>query len=72
MEAEKQAPDIYQWVLNIILSCTEEFHFSAVDSLIQLFNTKYNDKDLYMELLLQREIRYNQINGIIPPKYENG
>ena len=72
MEAEKQAPEIYQWVLNIILSSTEEFHFMIVDRLIELFYTKYNDKDLYMELLLQREIRYNQINGIIPPKYENG
>lgn len=72
MTIEAQPHNIQQWIFNIIASCSEDFHFSAVDSLIELFKVKYGEVTEYDELLLQREIKWNQIKGIIPPKYENG
>lgn len=62
--------DIYNWIVNIIDSCTEDFHFSAVDSLIKLYHSKFGDGQLYDELMLKREVRWNQINGIIPPNLQ--
>lgn len=72
MTNESQPLKIQKWIFNIIASCSEDFHFSAVDSLIELFKLKYGQGAEYDELTLQREVRWNQINGIIPPKYENG
>jgi hypothetical protein len=62
--------EIFDWITNIIDSCSEDFHFSAVDALIKLFASKFGEGELYDDLTLKREIRWNQINGIIPPNLQ--
>jgi hypothetical protein len=60
--------DIFNWILAIINSCTDDFHFEAVDKLIEIFFTKFNDDALTDELKTMRAIKWNDIHGIIEPK----
>lgn len=57
--------ETYNWILNIIDSCNNDFHFEAIDKLIELFKLRVNDDVLYTCLQHIREIRWNNIHSII-------
>lgn len=59
--------EIFEWISNIINSCTNDFHFEACDRLIELFKEKEKDENLYTELLLKRSLKWNEIHSIIDP-----
>lgn len=59
--------DKFNWIMNIIESCTDDFHFEAVDKLIELYFEKTKDKDLDFQLKMKRAEKWNQIHSIIAP-----
>lgn len=57
--------EIHDWIVKIIQSSNNTFHFEAVDKLIILFTEKFQDLDLSLELSKKREIRWNEIHDIL-------
>jgi hypothetical protein len=55
----------YNWISNIINTCNNQFHFEAVDKLIELFYQKYADGNLRTELDIQRNNKWNEIHNIL-------
>ena len=53
------------WIVAIIKSCNNTFHFEAVDKLINLYHDKYGKGSLTMELLEVRKIQYEEIHNIL-------
>jgi hypothetical protein len=45
---------IHNWLLKIIETCNNDFHFEAVDKLIELFYEKEKDESLTDELKIAR------------------
>jgi hypothetical protein len=60
--------DIHQWISSIINSCTDDFHFEGVDKLIEIFNEKFKNESLTIDLQTQRAIKWNDIHAIVQPK----
>jgi hypothetical protein len=56
---------IYEWIVNIINSCRDDFHFEAVDNLIELFLEREKDEDLYLQLKGLRKNKWNEIHYIL-------
>jgi hypothetical protein len=56
---------IYTWILKIIDTCSNDFHFEAVDKLIELFNEKEKDESLTDDLKLARIQKWNEIHTIL-------
>ena len=56
---------IYDWIKRIIETCTNNFHFEAVDRLIELFYEKYQDEKRRTELEHLRTIKWNEIHNIL-------
>lgn len=62
----KEAQHSYNWVIAIIDSCNNDFHFSVVDKMIELFKLKYPaDIKLHIEIDLLRVRHWNKIHGIL-------
>ncbi len=55
----------YNWLINIIDSCTNSFHFDGVDVLIQLFHAKHNNAPLTECLTGQRILHFNNVHSIL-------
>lgn len=57
----------YDWIIKVLGTCTNTFHFSCIDNLIDLYNTKHTDcgKELSIQLLYEREIKYKLVHGIL-------
>ena len=53
----------FEWIKNIIDSCTDDFHFDSVDRLIDLFSEKLEKKDsndvMISELRAYRTWKWN-------------
>ena len=56
---------IYEWITRIIETCNNDFHFEAIDRLIELFYEKYQDEKRKLELEHLRTIKWNEIHGIL-------
>jgi hypothetical protein len=56
---------IYNWLLKIIETCNNDFHFEAVDKLIELFYEKEKDESLVDDLKLARIKKWNEIHLIL-------
>jgi hypothetical protein len=56
---------IYNWLLKIIETCNNDFHFEGVDKLIELFYEKEKDESLTDELKLARISKWNEIHHIL-------
>lgn len=61
MEAEKSKA----WIMGIIKSCNNSFHFEGADKLIEFYHTKYKLSGPYMELLQARTEQWNLIHQIL-------
>lgn len=57
----------YYWIVNIIESCRDDFQFSCVDKLIDLYFDKYKDENTKIELMFLRATKWNAIHDIIEP-----
>lgn len=56
---------IYNWLLKIIETCNNDFHFEAVDKLIELFYEKEKDESLTDSLKLARADKWKEIHHIL-------
>lgn len=56
---------LYNWIMNIIDSCNNDFHFEAADKLIELFEQRVKNQDLVICLKQQRERHWNSIHSIL-------
>lgn len=54
-----------EWIVTIIKSCHNTFHFDAVDKLINLYHDKYKKGSVTMELLEARKIQYEHVHTIL-------
>ena len=56
---------IFDWVAKIITSCTDDFHFEAVDRLIELYFEREKDESKQTELKLLKKIKWDEIHDIL-------
>jgi len=56
---------IYEWITRIIETCNNDFHFEAIDKLIDLFYEKYQDEKRKIELEQLRTKKWNEIHSIL-------
>jgi hypothetical protein len=57
--------ELFEWVAKIIDTCTNDFHFSAIDKLIELFYEVEKNESQKDELTFLREQKWNKIHGIL-------
>ena len=57
--------NIYDWIISIIETCNNDFHFEAVDKLIELFYEKHLDGEMRTELNILRQNKWNEIHSIL-------
>jgi len=57
--------NIYDWIVRIIDTCNSDFHFEAVDRLIDLFYEKYQDEKIKIKLEHLRVIKWKEIHTIL-------
>ncbi len=57
--------DIFDWIKNIINSCTDTFHFEGVDRLIDLYYEKEKHMESFMELKKLRDDKWNEVHTIL-------
>jgi hypothetical protein len=55
----------FKWMVSIIDSCTNDFHFSCIDGLISLFKLKYTDDEQVNKLTEVRNNKWNSIHAIL-------
>lgn len=65
MEDKKQKA--YDWILRIIESCTDTFHFDAALELIRLFEEQFNEKGGTMsyELRKAKSEKFLKVHNIL-------
>ena len=56
---------IYDWVAKIISTCTHDFHFEAVDRLLELYYEREKDDVKLTELRMLKKIKWDEIHGIL-------
>ena len=57
--------ELFDWVAKIIDTCTNDFHFSAIDKLIELFYEVEKNESQKDELNILRIQKWNKIHGIL-------
>ena len=57
--------DDFEWIVKIIDTCNNDFHFEGVDNLINLYYEKEKNEDLKIELQLLRNKKWNEIHDIL-------
>jgi hypothetical protein len=55
----------FSWIVKIIESCTDTFHFECVDRLIDLFYEQEKDESLADDLRLLKFQKFNEIHLIL-------
>jgi hypothetical protein len=56
---------IYDWVAKIISTCTHDFHFEAVDRLLELYYEREKDDVKLTELRMLKKIKWDEIHNIL-------
>lgn len=64
METGKER-DLYEWLVKIIDTCCHDFHFEAVDNLIELYYERVKDEAKKTELQMLRQNKWNEIHYIL-------
>lgn len=57
--------EVFNWIVKIIETCNNDFHFEGIDKLIDLFYDKYKNDKLTDELKLARIRMWNKIHDIL-------
>jgi hypothetical protein len=53
------------WITKIIETCNNDFHFMAVDKLIELYYESEKDDFLRDDLIIARNNKWNEIHNIL-------
>jgi len=56
---------IYNWIIRIIETCNNDFHFESVDKLVELFYEKFLDGELRTDLQIKRQYKWDEIHSIL-------
>ena len=56
---------VYDWIVRIIDTCNNDFHFESVDNLIELYYKKTYNEDGYIDLQLLRWQKYKDVHTIL-------
>jgi hypothetical protein len=56
---------IYEWVAKIISTCTHDFHFEAVDRLLELYYEREKDDVKLTELRMLKKIKWDEIHILL-------
>lgn len=62
---EKRIEPIYDWVCRIIDTCSHDFHFEAVDRLIDLFYEREKDEAKKLDLQIRKQHKWEEIHYIL-------
>ena len=65
MQTTKVPEDIFQWIVNIIQTCNNDFHFDSVDKLIELYLQREKDEQQYIALKLLRKAKWDEIHNVL-------
>jgi|688.fasta_scaffold12226_8 hypothetical protein len=65
MQTIKCPQEIFLWIVKIIQTCNNDFHFDAVDALIELYEKRTQDSATTDELKLIRSNKWNEIHNIL-------
>lgn len=57
--------EVYDWIVKIINTCTDDFHFDCVDKLIDLFYVRFGDADKRDDLFMIRNQKWNETHAIL-------
>jgi len=57
--------EVYDWIVKIINTCTDDFHFICVDKLIDLFYVRFGDEDKRDDLIMIRSQKWNETHAIL-------
>jgi len=57
--------EVYDWIVKIISTCSDDFHFDCVDKLIELFYIRFGDADKRDDLIMIRSQKWNETHGIL-------
>jgi hypothetical protein len=57
--------EVYDWIVKIISTCTDDFHFDCVDKLIELFYVRFADADKRDDLIMIRSQKWNETHAIL-------
>jgi hypothetical protein len=57
--------EVYDWIVKIISTCTDDFHFDCVDKLIELFYVRFGDADKRDDLIMIRSQKWNETHAIL-------
>jgi hypothetical protein len=57
--------EVYDWIVKIINTCTDDFHFDCVDKLIDLFYVRFGDEDKRDDLIMIRSQKWNETHAIL-------
>ena len=55
----------FTWTYNIIRSCNNDYHFEAADALIELFEQRYGDSELALQLRELRHKKWASVHSIL-------
>lgn len=57
--------EVYEWIVKIISTCQDDFHFDCVDKLIDLFYVRFGDADKRDDLIMIRNDKWNETHAIL-------
>lgn len=57
--------EVYDWIVKIISTCQDDFHFDCVDKLIDLFYVRFGDSDKRDDLIMIRNDKWNETHAIL-------
>jgi hypothetical protein len=57
--------EVYDWIVKIINTCNDDFHFDCVDKLIDLFYVRFGDADKRDDLIMIRNQKWNETHAIL-------
>jgi len=62
---DNRSKDMFDWVARIIDTCNNDFHFEAIDNLIDIYFKNFGDETLKLDLELLRVKKWNEIHVIL-------
>lgn len=60
-----RAKEMFDWVAKIIDTCNNDFHFEAIDNLIEIHYKNFKNEELKTELEFMRARKWNEIHVIL-------
>ena len=57
--------EVFDWIVRIVETCQNDFHFDCADKLIELFYIRFNNESRRDDILQVRNMRYYFLNNIV-------